>query len=104
MKFKFPSTESINLASSVLTKDEFKNKISILMILELKYANHNKSFKVVLFENNLPDFLIYSETYERNKSMYQSMLNNNQIYFENIIEEQSYQVEKIKVVKSFFII
>jgi len=47
------------------------------MILTLKYMDSNFSFKVILFENNLPDFLIYSETYEKNKEMYEKMLINN---------------------------
>jgi len=57
----------------------------------------NFSFKVILFENNLPDFLIYSETYEKNKEMYEKMLINNLSYFENVLQDEFYKVEKVKV-------
>jgi len=67
------------------------------MILTLKYMDSNFSFKVILFENNLPDFLIYSETYEKNKEMYEKMLINNLSYFENVLQDEFYKVEKVKV-------
>ena len=68
------------------------------MYLTLKNQETNININLVFFQNTSPEFLIYSETYEKNKIMYERMAANNERAFEYVIEDTFYKVEKIKVI------
>ncbi len=97
IKLCFPQIESFQLTNNVYTKEESKQHYTVMMNLILKFndAQSSFSFQVVLFKNSNPDFLIYSDTYEKNKPMYQDIMEER--YFENVIEDVHYKIEKIKV-------
>lgn len=68
------------------------------MYLTLKNQETNININLVFFQNTCPEFLIYSETYEKNKIMYERMAANNERAFDCVIEDTFYKVEKIKVI------
>ncbi len=101
--FLFNNNDTINYLKK-LHRGSYRDKIKILIKLNLEIIEINKTFEIIFMENNEPDFLINYDNFEVNNEFYENLQQNsldNNLHnccLETIISEINYKGRVIDVI------
>ena len=81
ISYEFQNLKTLTYIKKFYGQKNFQNNIKIIIRIQLYYEEENKEFEIIFFENDLPDFLIRKNYYEKTKLYYEDIIckNNNNI-------------------------
>lgn len=116
MEYAFPNQDTINLMKT-LFKNQTSDCAKLLIKIQLRIKDldksaglglgvTNKTLDIVFFENDLPDFLVHSETYNQNLKIYKNLkinqnlklFNKQNAEFRLVLGEEIYDIRFLSVI------
>ena len=88
ISYEFQNLKTLAYIKKFYGQKNLQNNIKILIRIQLYHEEENKEFEIIFFENDLPDFLIRRNYYEKTKQYYEEIICKNknniiQIYLGN---------------------
>jgi WD40 repeat protein len=76
VEFSFPNNNTLNLLKKIhKNKSIWQERLNIIIKLQIKITSlDNKVMDIIFFKNDLPDYLISSENFDKNYKLYENLI------------------------------